>query len=211
VSAWPAALKIGPLREWPGKHTVNRVQSPFRAHLTKTLDVLDRELFYLTANKAQMESAELLVAIMPGGFRNDGRPRADAKAAHPGVVLSLDSKYGALSYPCDKFLTWEDNLRAIALALEALRKVDRYGVTRRGEQYRGFLELESAAASMFTTASEAIAYLSGVAGYSQVRVGELPTVVRRAQRATHPDQGGRAEDFQRVSAAVALLKREGAL
>lgn len=42
---------------------------------------------------------------------------------------------GHLSYPCDTFTTLQDNLRVIALALEALRMVDRYGVTRRGEQY----------------------------------------------------------------------------
>ena len=30
------------------------------------------------------------------------------------------------------------NLRSIALGLKALRAVDRYGVSRRGEQYAGF-------------------------------------------------------------------------
>jgi hypothetical protein len=36
---------------------------------------------------------------------------------------------------------WQHNVRAIALGLEALRKVDRYGITRRGEQYAGWKAL----------------------------------------------------------------------
>jgi hypothetical protein len=34
--------------------------------------------------------------------------------------------------------TWQDNLRAVALGLEALRRVERYGIAQRGEQYAGW-------------------------------------------------------------------------
>jgi len=37
---------------------------------------------------------------------------------------------------CDE--DWRHNVRSIALGLEALRAVDRYGISRRGEQYAGF-------------------------------------------------------------------------
>lgn len=46
-----------------------------------------------------------------------------------------------LSYPCDSCDNWQHNVRSIALALQALRAVDRYGVTRRAEQYRGWGKL----------------------------------------------------------------------
>jgi hypothetical protein len=43
---------------------------------------------------------------------------------------------------------WRDNLRAIALGLEALRAVNRYGITRGiGEQYAGFLQLTTGVAN----------------------------------------------------------------
>lgn len=145
MSAWPDTLRVAPIREWPGtlRTASQRRSSPFRASLTDTLEVLGREIWNLTDTRTQRESAELLIAIPAGGlWRLDGRPRAHAVAEHPGVIFSLDSKHGHLSYPCDTFTTWQDNLRAIALALEALRKVDRYGVTKRGEQYRGFLAIE---------------------------------------------------------------------
>jgi len=50
--------------------------------------------------------------------------------------------------PCDSFRDWEANLRAIALSLEHLRAVDRYGVTtEEEEQYTGWLRLPAAGAT----------------------------------------------------------------
>lgn len=222
MSDWPENLKIGPIREWPGEMTVNRRFAPFKSNeldsyrrrstpLASTLDVLDRELRMLSA-----ENAEMLVAIAPSDFRLDGNPRARAVAAHPGVILSFDSNVGHLSYPCDTYTTWQDNLRAIALALEALRKVDRYGVTKRGEQYRGFLALEATAAPAgFADAAEALKFLGGYIGLGLSEMGAVEGAVaralRKAQRVEHPDMGGNAAAFQRVSLAEAKLREEGVL
>ncbi len=210
-------MTVAPIREWPGALTPShqRQVSKFKTSgyengyrrkstpLSSTLEVLDREL-----NALRGKNAELLVAIAPSDFRLDGLPRATARAEHPGVILSFDSTVGHLSYPCDTFTTWQDNLRAIALALEALRKVDRYGVTKRGEQYRGFLELEATAAPAgFSNLADALAFLYDVAGNG----GSAADVLRRAQRKTHPDMGGDSSAFQRVSLAEAVLRREGAL
>src|SRR5947208_1880483 len=81
-------------------------------------------------------------AVTESDIRLDGRPRARAVASHPGVVLAFDSRHGPLKYAVDTFDRWQDNLRAIALGLEHLRAVDRYGVTRRGEQYTGWRQIE---------------------------------------------------------------------
>lgn len=168
MSAWPETVKVGPIGDWPGEPTRPRRVSNFSATLTDTLRILRRDIYYLVDTKAQQDSAEVLVAIPAGAFRLDGRPYANAKAEHPGIIFSIDSRHGHLSYPCDTFTTWEDNLRAVALALEALRKVDRYGVT-------------------------------GV------------TILRRAQRSSHPDHGGDTATFQRVTLAEAKLRQEGLL
>lgn len=215
MSAWPDTMKVGPIREWPGSLSTDRRPSPFRATLSATLKLLDREIWHLADTDAQIDSVELLVAVPPGAFRLDGRPRADARADHPGVVFSMETRYGRVSYPCDSFATWQDNLRAIALALEALRKVDRYGVTKRGEQYRGFLAIEATAAPAgFATADAALAWLINFTGWtanldgSEVRPRP---VLREAQRRSHPDGGGDAATFQRVSLAEAKLREEGLL
>lgn len=213
MSAWPATMKVGPIGEWPTRLTPNRQPSKFKATLSDTLTLLDREVYHLVDTEAQQDSAELLIAIPPGAFRIDGRPYANAKAEHPGVIFSIDSKYGHLSYPCDTFTTWQDNLRAIALALEALRKVDRYGVTKRGEQYRGFLAIEATAApSGFATVDDAIAFLATFHP-TIPRAAEVPPrlLLRAAQRKAHPDHGGDDATFQRVSLAEAKLREAGVL
>jgi len=219
MTGWPETMTVAPIREWPGALSTNRRLSGFSASLTDTLAVLDREIRQLCDTRAQRLSAELLVAIDPSQFRQDGRPYANAKAQHPGVIFSIDSKFGHLSYPCDTFTRWEDNLRGVALALEALRKVDRYGVTKRGEQYRGFLALEATAAPAgFADAEQALDFLATLVG-DQWPGGRIPRenraavarVVRGAQRRTHPDAGGDASTFQRVSLAEAKLREAGRL
>lgn len=216
MSAWPDTMKVGPIREWPGELARTRTRSQFKSGLSDTLQLLDREIWHLTDRRTQRESAELLIAIPAGAlWRQDGRPRAHAVAEHPGVIFSLDSKHGALSYPCDTFTTWQDNLRAIALALEALRKVDRYGVTKRGEQYRGFRAIEATAApASFSRIDEATAFLLRIAGDAreprEVKIGpDLRSVLRAAQRRAHPDAGGDAGTFQRVSLAASKIREEG--
>lgn len=210
---WPDGLKVGPIREWPGEQTRERKYSPFRGQggrptpLRTTLDDLDRELFQLGAR-----DVELLVAVSPEKFRLDGKPRAGATATHPGIILSFEiPEVGKVSYPCDTFTTWEDNLRAVTLALEALRKIDRYGVTKHGQQYRGFRALEATAAPAgFSSTFEASEFLAKVAGVSLdgFTSGQL---LRLAQRSSHPDRGGDAAIFQRVSLAEAKLREAGEL
>lgn len=202
---WPTELKTKPIIEWPGELTKHRQRSNFASTLSSTLQLLSREITMLKGRDVFLQ-----IAVPREKFRIDGRPYADAKAAHPGVILTMESKFGSLSYPCDNFATWQDNLRAIALALEALRKVDRYGVTKRGEQYKGFLELESAQSSFLTGPEEAIQFLAGLVAspIEQVRPS-LNAALRIAKRHSHPDMGGNAEQFQKVIEAEKILKTAG--
>lgn len=209
---WPESLTIGPLREWPGVMTPGprRKAAPFSATLASTLDTLHREIRSLADTVKQERTAELLVAIPAGAFRQDGRPYANAKAEHPGVVFSMESRHGRLSYPSDRFLTWEDNLRAVALSLESLRRVDRYGVTAHGEQYRGFLELDAApAAGALESAYATIAILS-MSDTASVKAA--PGVfLTRAKRHAHPDRGGKPEQWHAVVEAEDVLRKAGRL
>ena len=133
--------------------------------------------------------------------------RANVRPRSPGVILSFDSKHGQLSYPCDTFDDWQANVRAIALALEALRAVDRYGVTRRAEQYKGWAKLpDPFARTMFHSRADALLFLARVLGQSID--GNEPSVtnaVRKAKVKTHPDQGGSAELFKQVCQAAEFL------
>jgi hypothetical protein len=119
-------------------------------------------------------------------LRLDGQPYANTRPRHPGVTVAFKSNHGPLKYTADKFATWTENLRAIALGLEALRKVDRYGVTSRGEQYAGWKALPAAPSETVERGRDLIAQHGNVTA---------------ALKATHPDVGGNAEDFRAVQAA----------
>lgn len=205
---WPDGMKVQPIVEWPGALTKNRDSSNFSSTLGSTMDTLRREL-----NALRAKDVLLQIAIPREKFRQDGFPYASAKPEHPGIILTLESAFGPLSYPCDTYSTWQENLRAIALALEALRKVDRYGVTKRGEQYRGFLALEAPSSQVvgFADAAEAQAFICSVIGNPlPTTVGtDWPAFIRIAKRKAHPDTGGDAEMFQRVTLAEAKLREEG--
>lgn len=118
--------------QFTGRHTTN----PFSSSWTSTLEILERELRALSGKEIVME-----VDVSDRDIRLDRMLRGDARPSTPGVRLCFESKHGPLAYGTDRFYSWQANVRAIALGLEALRKVDRYGISRRGEQYAGWKQL----------------------------------------------------------------------
>ena len=177
-----------PLARWPYPDTrPRRSSSAFRAGWQDTLDLLERELRHLDGRQ-----------VVIGGswreqdIRQDGMPRSNAREpTHPGVEVSFDGRVGdhrqRLVYATDTCLRWQHNVRSIALGLEALRAVDRYGITRRGEQYAGFKQLEAGTSAPSAERGQRLIVEHGG--------------VRAALLATHPDHGGAARDFADVQAA----------
>lgn len=209
MSNWPDGLKTGPIREWPGAMTPRRVLSPFSADLTSTLTILRREL-----REAGAKNAEMLIAIPASQFRQDGHPYARAIPEHPGIILSFDTKVGHLSYPSDSYTRWQDNLRAVALSLDALRKVDRYGVTKHGEQYRGFLAIEATPSSEWASSELAAEFIRSYIASRGVTtiMQDLGFQVKQAMRLSHPDMpDGDAEIFRKVMTAEKRLREAGLL
>lgn len=175
-------MTFRPLTVWPYTDTrQRRSRWTFKAPWSNTLELLDRELRMLRASN-----------VVCGAFfreqdiRLDGLPRSGAREpSHPGIELSFDSPHGRLVYASDACDRWEHNVRSIALGLEALRAVDRFGITRSGEQYAGWKQLTAG-------------------GPSSQRGREIIREhgdVRKALMATHPDHGGDPGDFADVQAA----------
>lgn len=207
MSDYPDRLTFRPIEHWPGKLTANRVASQFSAPWKATLDLLDRELWHL-GPPGQNAPAVLQIAMREREFRRDGLPRANSRPEHPGVILAVESTKGPLSFPCDRFISWQDNLRAIALALEALRRVDRYGITPNDEQYTGWQQLPAAASST-VSADEAERVLREIADVAPATA--LSVVYQRARFVTHPDRGGDRVQWDRVEAAAEVLRAAGRL
>lgn len=176
-----------PIAVWPhGDTRDRRSRWAFKAPWSSTLALLERELRLLRASNVVLGAG-----LRESDIRLDGLPRSDARVpAHPGIELSFDSPHGRLVYATDSCEWWEHNVRSIALGLEALRAVDRFGITRRGEQYAGWKQLASGDDPNPTRGESLIGQHGGV---------------REALKATHPDHGGDPRDFADVQAARELV------
>lgn len=211
-------LTVRPLGTWPGdKLARDPVRSNFKASWGATCALLARELKLVATT-----STVLQLDVDERAYRRDGLPRADARVGYWGVILSFEHVVaGPLSYPCNRFDDWQDNVRAIALSLEALRAVDRYGVTRSAEQYRGWRALPPSTDTPLTAAEAGRIIVAEAGDFFSAedrREGAADDVVcdpdmrtaaiRAAIKRTHPDAGGNADAFHRVQRARKVLEAQ---
>jgi hypothetical protein len=195
-------LVTEPIDHWPLPDTAKRVYPPFTAGYSDTMNLLHRELNQIEA--VGPVAIQVVTRRGAADIRRDGGVRADAKIEHPGVRLSFKCKHGDLTYATDWIESygnrpgWQQNLRAIALGLEALRKVDRYGIAATGEQYRGWLAIEPPRMGDMIAQQILVKY----AGFD----GPIAQVHRIAKAKTHPDHnGGDRTAWDQVEAAAQIL------
>ena len=199
--------------QWTGPTTpaINRrSRSTFKAGWQNTLTLLERELDHLRALDVIIEAD-----FGEQDIRIDGWPRGNARQpVFPGVRVAFGSKHGPLIYGTDTCDYWQHNLRSIALGLEALRAVDRYGITARAEQYTGFRAIGSglpmpATAEPEMTRERAIVELRRLAGWdfdpSDAPDQVLKLGYRAAARLHHPDAGGDPAAWIRLQQAARVL------
>lgn len=74
-------------------------------------------------------------------LRLDGQPRSDSNPADPGVAVYFLLKGKQMCMPCDKWGRVADNIAAIAGHIDAIRKIERYGVQSVDEAFAGFVAL----------------------------------------------------------------------
>ena len=219
-------LTFRPIKVWPpgwqdANRDYKRAYSRFDASHSQTLDLLDRETYHL-----QARSVYLQVAASDRDCRLDGQLRANAKVDHPGVILTIETRnLGTLVYATDRFRGtyktpgWQSNLRAIALGLEALRKIERYGIAERGQQYAGYRELPPGAillGSRMTVEDAAAFILEHCGNPDRAEAVEWDplfalTLYKDAAKRLHPDVGGDEALFKRLNDAKRVLEEAGGL
>ena len=194
-----------PIDKWPWKQRASwqRKSTPFGATFTQTLDLLESELTHLRAKDIVIQAQTEMSQI-----RNDGWMKSNARVDGPAVILTFESRGSVYSYPCDTYNHWHANLRAIALSLEALRKVDRYGVTSNSEQYQGFKRLAAAdPAAERNAALEVLAKLSGMFLSGAPEPETIDSAYKAAARRCHPDvPGSSPEEWAKLRAAMSILR-----
>lgn len=211
-------IQIRPITKWPGTETKHPTYSAFKVGYKDTLAQLEKEM---AAMGADASSLIIEMRISADRLTLDGtRLRHDARPEKPGIILSFNRRQSkivsgervtsmqTLSYPCDAFNTWQDNLRAITLSLESLRRVERYGVFKYDDIINR-LALPSADGSVSTRESAA-AFLAMHSGVAMKEILFSPTAMsaafRKAALALHPDKGGSHEEFNKLTEARKVLE-----
>lgn len=218
-------LTYAPIKTWPEGWVRGQEAphwSPFRSTWKSTLEILSKELTALSAVHAQVQ-----IDISERQVRIDGGLREGTKVEYHGCILSFETDaHGTLTYACNEYdrpagnraESWRHNLRAIALGLEALRKIERYGIANRGQQYAGWAELPSGIAlPAAMTIDQAAAFIAEHAGrpWEGGDLLDAPNMphhesVERAFKAAvknlHPDMdAGDAEMFRKLVSARDVL------
>lgn len=189
----------------------------FRASFADTLRLLNDEVWILHGRQIVIQ-----IDVRAGDIRKDGMLRSDARVGHPGVRVSFRAPTGTLVFGTDEYDHWQANLRAIALALQALRAVDRYGVTPQGQQYAGFKSLPPGVSANevapFPSSDAAAAHLeklitSELPGITGAMLLESPAQLRRAwtvaAKQVHPDTPlGSTGAFQKAEAAKRMVEAD---
>ena len=190
--------------------------SPFRVNQSTMLNDLEKELEHVEASNICVH-----VDMPREHIRNDGWPRADARAASPGIMVTFDSKHGPMVYEFNAYNSWQANLRAFGLTLEALRAVDRYGGDS-GKQYAGWAALPAGALErreqtnkndLADLASVLLKYAGREANGALVSKvirdpAYLRDIHREAAKRTHPDApSGTEAAFRAVNDAHSAIRR----
>lgn len=221
-------IEYRPIDTWPGTLRISHRPAPFEAAWADTLNLLEKEARALVTKTMLVQ-----LAAPESSFYKDGSGmRSDRQAQHPGVVITLDTlRHGSIVYATDLFVRgyrgpredWKANVRAIALALEALRKVERYGVADAGQQYAGWKAIGSGtpmgAGPSKMTADEAARFISEhaiespLSGRSVFTASEIladsdkrEAAYRVAAKRLHPDAGGDPDLFRQLGEAREILR-----
>lgn len=189
---------------WRGGMTVDRKLAPWGQLWAQTSSKLLSEAERLDADEVVIELAGDVQ------IRRDGLPSARSKVAAPVIVHLIGTVHGDLRWQSDRWSEWVENVHAVALTLERLRLIDRYGCVGSGEQYRGWAALPAEASggpAGFSTAEGAAEWLAKVVECPAAMVLREPRVAVRAARARlHPDrEAGSHAAFLEVQRAADLL------
>ena len=198
--------KFRPIETWPRPWTKDRRNSPFRAGYNDTLQKLEKEIEELNGRNIVIQ-----LALTERDLRLDGWPRANARPSHPGVIVTFDSFHGSLQRVCDEFPDWVSNMRGIAYTMERLRTAEAYGVTKGGQQYRGWQALPPPPADNTpNNAVDAARVLASVSGMDMAAILSEPAYFQRAYRAAakrcHPDVGGSEATMKQLNLIADILK-----
>lgn len=124
--------------------------------------------------------------------RLDGLPRSgQAEPGDPGAAVYFTLKKKPTVLACDRWDRVADNIAAIAQHIDALRRIDRYGVGTLEQAFAGYAALPPAATEWWL--------ILGV--QPNATLEHVEAAYRELARLAHPDAGGDHDQMARLNAA----------
>lgn len=175
----------------------------------KAMMAIRRELSAIGATHVVIEAG-----FRPDQIRDDGYPYSNERPSHPTIRISFRREGShPMCMTSGGYADWHYNVYLIALTLEALRAVDRYGCTQGGEQYEGWSQLPPAAeppprkASEWKSVTAAWLWMGELCG--KPLGTPLDVLYRECAKIAHPDRGGTNELMAKVTRARDFIDAEG--
>jgi hypothetical protein len=185
IEAYPLCWPDG----WPRKESYQRMSSRYEVDFATARDHL--------ANELRLARARDVVVSTNVPTRRDGLPYANMpQPVDPGVAvywtaIGKGGKTEPRVIACDVWRTVRENLRAVGLAVEAIRSLERTGATEILERaYAGFARLPAS--------SDHWAVLGLLRGTPR---DAIDARYRSLARAHHPDRGGDPAVMAAINAA----------
>lgn len=113
-------------------------------------------------------------------LRLDGRPRSDENPSDPGAAVYFAFRAKPTVLACDRYRSVAENIAAIAAHIDALRRIERYGVGTIEQALSGYKALPA------DTAADWRMVLFGVKD-CRVGVEDVQAAYRARARELHPD------------------------
>ena len=180
------AVKRFPL-EWPLGWTRTNPRQRDRATFG-TKHTTDRRLTVRIATGRLEHEVEALGATQPVlstnvTLRMDGSPRSDEEPTDPGAAIYFSFRGKATVLACDRYTRVADNIGAIAAHIDALRRIERYGVGTIEQALAGYKALPADSAADWRA-------IFGFSAGSRPSIDDVDAAFRVAAKKVHPDRGG---------------------
>jgi hypothetical protein len=134
-------------------------------------------------------------------LRLDGRPRSDENPADPGAAVYFSFRGKATVLACDRYRAVAENIAAIAAHIEALRRIERYGVGTIEQALAGYKALPADSAADWRT-------VFGFPAGSRPTRAQIDDAYLTAAKRQHPDAGGSDAEMAQVNRARDYARQE---
>jgi uncharacterized protein with HEPN domain len=160
---------------------------------------------YEVIHQLEMLGATNIVISSNMQYKADGVPYArQQRLADTGIAIYFKLNSNEQCIPCDKWTTLEDNLRAIAKTIEALRGIERWGAKEMvNAAFRGFKALPE---TIIMGEHTARAWWEILQVSPNADMDVIEAAYKRLLHKAHPDKGGSDFAFQELQYAFNQAK-----